>query len=75
MGMTPHADQELDDMLREIRAHRFWSPKQVADFLGRSEQFVRSEIDSGALRARRLGRRVVILRATLQAYITDLPMR
>lgn len=45
----------------------------VAELLGFSEDFVRDQIRAGALRARRMGRYLVVTEADLAAYVAALP--
>lgn len=44
-----------------------------AEMLGYSEDFVRDQIKAGALRARKLGRFLVVTEADLAAYVAALP--
>lgn len=48
---------------------RAWSIAEVAARLGVSRNFVLAQVSRGALRARRLGRRVVILTEDLESYL------
>jgi excisionase family DNA binding protein len=48
---------------------RAWSIAEVAARLGVSRNFLLAQISRGALRARRLGRRVVILAEDLDSYL------
>lgn len=48
---------------------RAWSIAEVAARLGVSRHFILAQISRGALRARRLGRRVVVLTEDLESYL------
>ena len=48
-----------------------WSVSEVAASTGLSRGFVRSEIKHGHLRARRAGRRVLVLDKELHRYLND----
>jgi len=50
---------------------RAWSIAEVAAPLGVSRNFVLAQISQGLLRARRLGRRVVILAEDLDSYLAN----
>jgi excisionase family DNA binding protein len=50
---------------------RAWSIAEVAARLGVSRNFVLGQISRGFLRARRLGRRVVVLTEDLDAYLNN----
>ena len=50
---------------------RAWSIAEVAARLGVSRNFVLAQISRGLLRARRLGRRVVILTEDVDAYLNN----
>jgi hypothetical protein len=45
----------------------------AADFLGVSPKFVRARISSSQLPSRRLGGRVIFLRAELERFLSGLP--
>jgi len=48
---------------------RAWSLAEICERLGVSRNFLLGQIQGGALRARRLGRRVVVLNEDLEAYL------
>jgi excisionase family DNA binding protein len=50
-----------------------WSINELAALLGLSRTAICGEIDRGHLRARKVGRRVVILKADAEAYLANLP--
>jgi len=52
-------------------ARRAWSVAEVSERLGVSRNFLLRHIQQGQLRARRLGRRVVILSEDLDAYLNE----
>jgi excisionase family DNA binding protein len=59
-----------------IGQHRnSWSIQEVAERNGVSKQFVRNEIAAGHLKAKRLGRRVVILVSSERAWLEAAPER
>jgi excisionase family DNA binding protein len=63
--MTP--DEILDLINRESRW--FWSVKEIADLLAMSEQFVRDEIEKGAMPACYFGRSIRVGRSVLRLYV------
>jgi excisionase family DNA binding protein len=50
-----------------------WSVEELASSLGLSKSFLRNEIRKGSLRARKIGRRVIILTSDLDKYLSDIP--
>jgi excisionase family DNA binding protein len=50
---------------------RAWSIAEVSERLGVSRNFLLGHIRGGLLRARRLGRRIVILTEDLDAYLNN----
>lgn len=57
------------------RSRSAWSIAEVAERHGVSKQFIRNEITAGRLRAKRLGRRVVILLAAEKEWLEAAPER
>ena len=58
-------------IIRDLKNHpdTFVTPKELAQYLGRSERFVQSQIEKGALPARKFGRTYSILIADAQHYV------
>jgi excisionase family DNA binding protein len=50
---------------------RGWSVLEASDILGVSRNFLMGQIRQGLLRARRFGRRVIILREDLETYLAS----
>jgi excisionase family DNA binding protein len=50
-----------------------WTINELAALLGLSRSAICGEIDRGHLPARKVGRRVVILKADAEAYLANLP--
>ena len=50
---------------------RAWSVAEVSERLGVSRNFLLAHIRDGLLRARKLGRRVIILNEDLDAYLNN----
>jgi excisionase family DNA binding protein len=53
------------------RERRAWSVAETCQRLGVSRNFLFGQIRNGLLRARRLGRRIVILNEDLDAYLEN----
>jgi excisionase family DNA binding protein len=58
---------------KESRSKKAWSVKSAAEQFDASVPFVRNEIREGKLRAKKIGRKVVILDSDLQEYLETQP--
>ena len=59
--------------IKEARSKKAWSVKSAAEQFDASVPFVRNEIREGNLRAKKIGRKVVIMDSDLQEYLENQP--
>jgi len=58
--------------LKNVTGERLgWSVPEISTSLPLSEGFIRKEIKSGALKSRRIGRRIIVLDNDLKAYLLE----
>ncbi len=63
---------DLRQNLRNVTNERLaWSVPEICASLPLSQGFIRKEIKSGALKARRIGRRVIVLDQDLRTYLLE----
>jgi excisionase family DNA binding protein len=62
--------KELNSSLRNVTEHGY-SIKDICESLGVSKGFVVAQIKTGKLRARRFGRRVIVLGGDFDSYLNQ----